>query len=576
MEIECRHPEHSYQPIISLCSFPLCQLPRLCCMSCILSTHKAHIDFMIKLADILSSTTRAPSLLNWPKDPLISSLGTYFKELSKKEKGGYYEEKPFELQQDPFSIVESLLEELQSGFCNRINEIRVLLKGKVRYKDFSTPLKALSLQQVYEDTFDLNPVKEVLEGYLNHFIDYHRLEMDLKGFFARDKFKEAANFIKKQLGESSFPVSYDNFQAFKAKIIGLLQPRELQSFLLGLKDIDFESPLHSNLKPQTLTTPSLVYQNQNPIKQKIPIKSPSNFLGKRTFHSNTHSDWVYSIEYLKGTHFFCSAGADKSIKLWDFPSRIPLKTFLGHKDTIKSLHYMETPRLLASCSYDRTIKLWDPFNQYLFGEFIDKCSVNSVKSFENNRKLISAGDDNLIKLWDLEGGFDTPLRILQGHQNSVQSLLEIKEHALLASGSWDKQVKLWDLRSKDSWATLLGHNDWVQALEGLPEWGSFVSGAKDGELILWDLRVLKPLEKDIGVKRQDGKGLCGIRSLSLMKGLGYLAIATGDKVKIRGLNGGDTVMILEGSDDEVLEVKFVEETKELLVCSKDKTIGIWS
>ena len=120
-----------------------------------------------------------------------------------------------------------------------------------------------------------------------------------------------------------------------------------------------------------------------------------------------------------------------------------------------------------------------------------------------------------------------------------------------------------------------GHEDWVNTLEYIPELSYLASGSRDGEVKMWDLRTMRCVAEEIGLKKSDNKGIQPIRSLCYMKGLSYLAMATGDKIKVKILNGDDA-FVLEGHKDEVLDVKWVESSKELITCSKDKTIGIWS
>ena len=460
--LQCRNPLHSSQPILSLCTDPTCLQSRLCCMSCLIDSHKYHVDSMIKLSDIMSITAPITSLINWPKDPVIKSLSIYFQEVEKHEKSFYEDKTP--ILQDPFAIIENLLEELASAVNTRLAEIRFALKERMKVGDFTTPLNTQKLRQIYEDTYDLRPVRESLMNYLNHYMDYYKLEQDLKGFFTSSRYQEAGNFLKKQLQNSAYEISMENFQAFKEKLICFLSLPNFQTFLLSLRPGDFlnkqqeiavehDDSIYNNyynnedidkktMKNQSTHTsysnsPSKI--NRNPIKPLIPTKNSKSFIGKRTFQSNVHSDWVYSVEFMKNTHFFASAGADRCIKLWDLPSRTGIKSLTGHKDTIKSLNYIENNRILISGSYDKTIKLWDPFNQYLFGEFKDKCSVNQVRYMGFARRIASGGDDNLIKVWDLDSG-DCPVGVWQGHQNNIQALIDIEDHQLLASGSWDKQV----------------------------------------------------------------------------------------------------------------------------------------
>ena len=317
--------------------------------------------------------------------------------------------------------------------------------------------------------------------------------------------------------------------------------------------------------------------NFNSIKPLIPMSNSKGFLGKRTFTSNVHSDWIYSIELYASCSHFCSAGADKTIKLWDLPTRGVIKTLTGHKDTVKCLNYIENARLIASASYDQTIKLWDPFNKYLYNEIKDSCSVNQVKYIDFWKRLCSGGEDNLLKFWDFDSGLEKPANILSGHQNSIQSILPIKDHKIVASAGWDKQVILWDLRVKSGvFFNLKGHEDWVYCLEYIDDSNLLASGGKDGVAYLWDLRTMKVVENVMGVRKKVDKGFCSIRSICYMRGTGKIALATGESIKVKGLGeeGGD--IVLEGHRDEVMEVKWTEGNKELLSCSKDKTIGIWN
>lgn len=582
-QIECRHPQHNSQPIISICSERDCHgISRLCCTSCLLDTHKHHIDYMIKLEDILKLSSSIKPLINWPKDPVINNLAIYFTQAQKKE---YYNEEnhlPFE---SAFNIIEGLLDDLMASFSNKINELRFSLKQKFQSKSFGMPLNTLKLQQIYEDVFDLTPVKGYITNYLSHFCDYYKLEQNLKSFFCSQKFIDTAEILKKQINDSSYQISYDNFKAFKTQILNFLDMSHLKIFLLSLDSETDNSNANINLKksPKNIKESQQDANkiNQNTIKPLISSKNKINFLGKKTFQSYAGSDWIYSVEYLYNTHYFASAGADKSLKLWDLPTRTNYKNFsLAHSDTIKTLHFIPNARLLASGSFDGQIKLWDPFNHYLFTNFQSQCIVNKIKSFDSGKKILSAGDDNLIKVWDIGSSGQIPEKILQGHQNNVQTIVEIPEQKLIASGSWDKMVKLWDLRSKDPLITLKGHADWVQALEDMPQWEIISSGAKDGEVKFWDLRVMKCFQTEIGLKRVDNKGIHAIQSLTFMKGMGLLAIVSGNKVKIKIMsnledNDGSS-FVLEGHNDEILDSKFIESSQELLTCSKDKTICIWN
>jgi len=537
---------------------------------------------MLKLSEILTFTPITP-IINWPKDPTIRYLAVFFDEASKSWLSGKNPES-----MDPFAIIDELLSELTQGFLQRIEEIRVLLRKNLVNTDFKMALNAEKMRSIYEEVYDLGPIKESLKNFLNHFIDYQRLETDLRSFFGSGRFAETAVFLKKQIKNSAFEISDEVFRKFKAKILDFITPRYFSEFLPGLKEnpysseqntdiyIEKNSSYSSNIEKNNSYTSSPTKVNLNPIKPLIPLANSKTFIGKRIFTSNVHSDWIYSVELYASGSFFASAGADKTVKLWDLPTRGVIKTLSAHKDTIKSLNYIENARLLASASYDKTIKLWDPFNKYLYNEIKDVCSVNQVKYIDFWKKLATGGEDNLLKFWDFDYGLEKPSNVLNGHQNAIQSILGIKDHGIVASAGWDKQVILWDLRVKSGvFFNLKGHEDWVYCLEYIDDSNLLISGAKDGVALVWDLRNMKTIETVLGVRKKVEKGFWGIRSLSYLRGTGKIAMATGDCIKVKGLGEDGVEMVMEGHKDEVMEIKYVENNRELISCSKDKTIGIW-
>ncbi|KAH7207387.1 hypothetical protein DER44DRAFT_725310 [Fusarium oxysporum] len=70
-------------------------------------------------------------------------------------------------------------------------------------------------------------------------------------------------------------------------------------------------------------------------------------------------------------------------------------------------------------------------------------SVRSVV-FSNDGKLIASGSDKTtIKIWNVATGKEE--RTLEGHTHSVTSVIFSNDGKLIASGSWDETVKIWNL-----------------------------------------------------------------------------------------------------------------------------------
>jgi WD40 repeat protein len=72
-----------------------------------------------------------------------------------------------------------------------------------------------------------------------------------------------------------------------------------------------------------------------------------------------HKSWAFALAFSADGLTLASGGADKTIKLWDAVTGVPLATLTGHTDRISGLAFSPDGKTLASGSYDRTVKLWD-------------------------------------------------------------------------------------------------------------------------------------------------------------------------------------------------------------------------
>ncbi len=155
-----------------------------------------------------------------------------------------------------------------------------------------------------------------------------------------------------------------------------------------------------------------------------------------------------------------SAGQDGTIILWELPHGKKIIELKGHTDEVTCLAFCprigELNPILVSGSTDRTIRIWDGGDTPQLKKKIDAgCGVLAVAAARDNKTVFSAGDDNLIRVWDARTG--KLLNTLAGHEDMVVSLAiadKVKivdgeavaeTDKLLISGGRDRTMRVWDL-----------------------------------------------------------------------------------------------------------------------------------
>ena len=82
-----------------------------------------------------------------------------------------------------------------------------------------------------------------------------------------------------------------------------------------------------------------------------------------------------------------------------------------------------------------------------------------------------------------------PIRTIEAHCGSGNSLAFSPDGKILANGSNDRSVMLWDVRTGKHLGTLKEHQGFVGSVAFSPDGKTLASGSVDGTVLLWDLAV---------------------------------------------------------------------------------------
>ncbi|MEO1347959.1 MAG: NB-ARC domain-containing protein [Cyanobacteria bacterium J06635_15] len=181
--------------------------------------------------------------------------------------------------------------------------------------------------------------------------------------------------------------------------------------------------------------------------------------GTCTGSLNGHTDWIYSVAFIPhqtvhAPDFECqtnpgyllaSAGADRTIKLWDVQSGECLRTLEGHTDWVYAIAAHPTGKFLASASYDHTARIWDVQTGDCVHTLTHDAPLWSLAFHPEGHTLACGSQNEMITLWHVDTGIrDKSLQLPQPYEamniTGTKGLTAAQKSILKALGAVEQRV----------------------------------------------------------------------------------------------------------------------------------------
>ena len=129
-----------------------------------------------------------------------------------------------------------------------------------------------------------------------------------------------------------------------------------------------------------------------------------------------------------------TAGADKTIKIWNFDTSKVVYDMAGHTSPVTAAVCTNDGKRIASASGDKSIRLWDA----LTGKDLNivcnghQSTVTSIAFNKDGTQLVSGSADKLVKIWDASNGKE--LLIFRNHVIGVSTVAFSPDGKRVVSG----------------------------------------------------------------------------------------------------------------------------------------------
>ena len=329
-----------------------------------------------------------------------------------------------------------------------------------------------------------------------------------------------------------------------------------------------------------------------------------------------HRGAVSAVAFSKDGRTLASAGADRTIRVWDTPVTrrygLPLSPShagkvlsvavarngliasggfdgqifvvggVNHKPVTisapKGLHavvFAEGGRILASAGNDGVIQLWNPITGRSLGQRLPpgpRSNILALASDPNGTTLVSGGSDGDVRVWDVLRSREVgvPLTGALGPVYTVAFNPQTREIAAAGNG---RTIRVWTA-GDTGWRTwrAFGQDDALFALAFSPDGSKLASGGADGTIRLWNLEASPNASPRTLINDSDF-----VRGLAFSPDGTTLASASQDEtVQLWDVDSGTQLGDpLAGDTGWVESVAFSPDGQFLVSGSDDHTVRLW-
>uniref|UniRef100_A0A914LM84 NLE domain-containing protein n=1 Tax=Meloidogyne incognita TaxID=6306 RepID=A0A914LM84_MELIC len=292
-----------------------------------------------------------------------------------------------------------------------------------------------------------------------------------------------------------------------------------------------------------------------------------------------HGEPLISVKFSPNGSTLASGSGDKTVRLWDTKSQLPLQTLTGHQHWVLCIAWSHDGNKIASACKQGIIIIWEydsETNKFrlfkkLTGhkQWINALAWRPLHLEAPSRLLASAGRDASIRIWDIIKSHT--LFVLSGHTASVTDI-RWSGNDLIYSGSQDRTIKVWRTNDGVLCRTLEGHAHWINTLASNVDYvlriGSF-SPEEDSKQKQISISNTHPGEAQKIAKKQYEKML-NCQPERLVSGSDDFTLFLWEPAIKK-----QPIARLTGHQQLINQVQFSPDGRTIASASFDKSIKLW-
>jgi serine/threonine protein kinase/sugar lactone lactonase YvrE len=199
-----------------------------------------------------------------------------------------------------------------------------------------------------------------------------------------------------------------------------------------------------------------------------------------------HTSPVNALVLLPDNRRLLSAGADKTILLWDITTGEVLQSWSDQTSFVNTLSLSPDETTLYSGTADGALQAWSLADgSQRWQQTIHAGALNALTLSPDGQTLVSGGADGILHV--LKAASGASLHTIAAHQGAVNTVAITADGQHIISGGSDRDIRIWSLATGEARATLTGHESFVNHLIVSPDGRTLFSASADETIRQWDL-----------------------------------------------------------------------------------------